>query len=285
MDGKIITPAALNGDVRTIPTIDKGLAIEGACADAKATGDRFGAQAAIIEEHGKKIADNSAAIQTLRAENGVQDTTLGEHKSLIDANATKIAAAENNIGELHRKASEAEDAIDDLKEKATTGEESIAEVFERLDEQATDINDNWNMITQEVKPELAEAKNDIVNLQNDVDGLRHSFDKTSGDIQHFYYDPLIERNESTYAVSCGVCTAWLNFVTLDEIPYATVLFEGLPAPKNAGVFSVCNTNTGQMHFLRLEANNQDGRILTAIATLPGHGHYVGNVAYVVADAV
>lgn len=39
MDGKVATPAALNGKVRTIPEIDKTLSIEGQCADAKATGD------------------------------------------------------------------------------------------------------------------------------------------------------------------------------------------------------------------------------------------------------
>ena len=284
MDGKLTTPAALNGDVRTIPLIDKTLTIEGTCADAKATGDRFGAQAAIIEEHGRKIADNAAAIQRLSAENGVQDTTLGEHKALIDGNATKIAAAENNIGELHRKATEATDAIGDMNEQVETNKQAIAELESAVKANESTISNIGDAVSNRVFPELAEAKNDIEVLKADVDDLQHGFDKTSGDIQHFYYDPLIERNNSFYAVSCGVCTAWLNFVTLNEISHATVLLEGLPVPKAAGLFSACDVNTGKAYVFRLEANNQDGRIL-ANATLPGQGHFVGNVAYVVADAV
>lgn len=276
MDGKIITPAALNGDVRTIPTIDKGLAIEGACADAKATGDRFGAQAAIIEEHGKKIADNAAAIQTLRAENGVQDTTLGEHKTLIEGNATKIAASENSIGELNRKLSEAEDAIDDLKEKATAGEESFAEVFERLNEQATDINDNFNMIVQEVKPELSKA-------QDDIEVLKNKFVTSINGIAPI--STSITKSYTKYGVSCGVCTVWLEFQTDAPIIMSDALYGGLPLPKIGGYFSVYDTNQGTTHPLQLVVNGQSGecRIVPVFGGLPGLGRYVGNVTYIVAD--
>lgn len=44
MDTKIATRSELNGKVRTIPQIDKTLAIEGQCADAKATGEAIAAQ-------------------------------------------------------------------------------------------------------------------------------------------------------------------------------------------------------------------------------------------------
>ena len=276
MDGKINTPAALNGDVRTIPLIDKGFTIEGACADAKATGDRFGAQVAIIEEHGRKIADNAASIQALSAENGVQDTTMGEHKALIESNATKIAAAENNIGELHRKATEAEGAIDDLNEKLTAGEESIAVVYKLLDEQATGINDNFRMITSEVKPELATAQNDIEVLKNKFVTSTSGITPASSGIAKSY---------TKYGVSCGVCTVWLEFRTDNPIAMTDILYSGLPLPKISGYFSVYDTNLGTTHPLQLVVNGQSGdcRIIPAFGALPGVGHYVGNVTYIVAD--
>lgn len=210
MGVKITTPAALNGEVRTIPLIDKTLTIEGACADAKATGDRFGAQAAIIEENAR-------------------------------ANA-----------------------------------EAVADINSRLSDAYDDINQNHRMIMDDVKPELAEAKNDIVNLRNSAEDLRHEFDKTSGNAQHYYN--LLEHNESTYDVSCGVCTVWLDFFTLTEITSETALLEDLPAPKTEGRFLVYNASTGQTHVLRLE---RYGRIFQEDVALPGPDHYVGNVSYVV----
>lgn len=282
MDGKLTTPAALNGDVRTIPLIDKTLTVEGECADAKATGDRFNAQAAIIEQQGKKIADNAAAIQTLRAENGVQDTTLGEHKALITDNGQRITACENGIGELHRKATEAEDAIDDLKEKVTTGEESFAEVFERLNEQATDINENYNMITQEIKPELAEAKNDIEVLKNKFNN--------STIVTALAVDAGITQNRTRYVVSGNVCTVWMDVACGNNLMANSIILGGLPTPAIGGYFpaidifagAIGNMGEALSYPFRLGIDGYTGKgcIMTAHNQLMS-GQYVGVIAYIV----
>jgi archaellum component FlaC len=280
MDGKLTTPAALNGDVRTIPLIDKTLSVEGKCADAKATGDRFNAQAAIIEQHGKKIADNAAAIQTLRAENGVQDTTLGEHKALITDNRQRITACENGLGELHRKATEAEDAIDDLKEKVTTGEESFAEVFERLNEQATDINENYNMIMDEVKPELAEAKNDIEVLKAEREALSNGLGVKVFDITTTT-EKINDAFASYYAKSLHFCHAVLNFFVTEDIDAGNVVFGGLPKPAVNAIVTVFNVLSGEVYSLDLLGNGNAG-VLTSRDLIRSGSRYTGSIAYIVA---
>lgn len=280
MDGKLTTPAALNGEVRTIPLIDKTLTVEGKCADAKATGDRFNAQAAIIEQHGMNIADNAAAIQALRAENGVQDTTLGEHKALIVNNGQKITSCENGIGELHRKASEAEDAIDDLKEKATTGEESFAEVFERLNEQATDINLNHNMITEEVKPELAEAKNDIEVLKAERESLNNGLAVKVFDITTTT-EKINDAFTSSYAKSLNFCHAVLDFFVTEDIDAGNVVFGGLPKPAVNASVPVFNNLSGEVYSLHLLGNGNTG-VFTSKTLIRSGSRYTGSIAYIVA---
>lgn len=87
MDWKTTAHAALNGDVRTIPLIDKTLTNEGQCADAKKTGDAFAAHEALIHDNSDAIAANAASIQTLREE-------LGEHGTLIADHTKKIGELE-----------------------------------------------------------------------------------------------------------------------------------------------------------------------------------------------
>lgn len=272
MNGNLTTPAALNGDVRTIPLIDKTLTIEGKCADAKATGDRFDAQAAIIEEHGINIADNAALIQTLSAENGVQDTTLGEHKALIVDNAQKIAVCESGIGELHRKASEAEDAIDDLKEKATAGEESFAEVFERLQQADDDIAENFKMITQEVKPELATAQNDIEVLKNGLD------------LSTVTATPVFEAGVNNVGFACykmgQVCVIAFKAITHQDVLSNVVLFTGLPKPLGSLRFYARGFDD-IMYSFDIYAEGDYG-VIKNVDALPGTNRYEGTVTYIVA---
>jgi hypothetical protein len=123
MDGKMTPGAVLNGDVRTIPLIDKTLENEGQAADAKATGERFRHQAAVSEMHGIQIADNAAAIQTLLAENGAQDVALGEHDTLIAGHTKKIGELEAKVNTIN---------VDALKEQANTNEDHLREVMQSL---------------------------------------------------------------------------------------------------------------------------------------------------------
>lgn len=292
MDGKLTTPAALNGEVRTIPLIDKTLTIEGKCADAKATGDRFGAQAAIIEEHGRKIADNAAAIQSLRAENGVQDVTLGEHKTLIEGNAKKIAAAENSIGELHRMATEAENAINELEEKLTAGEESIADIYGRLDEQAEGINDNSSMITREVKPDLETAKNDIEVLKSNVANIEEAAaaekESLQNDLAVKIFDVPITTEKITdaftsyYVKSLRFCHAVLDFYVDEEIHAGEVVFGGLPKPAVNANVPVFNNLGGEARPLLLMGNGNAG-VITSKNVINAGSRFTGSIAYIVAE--
>lgn len=288
MEVRVSAPAALNGEVRTIPVIDKTLTNEGQAADAKATGNRLDGQAALIEEHGRKIADNAAVIQALRAENGTQDTKLGEHKILIDNNDQKIAAAENRIGELERKASEAEAAIVTMQEKDAATDETIAGIYEQINETAADVNANFNMITQEIQPELATVQNDIEvikernkTMQDDIDALEQHLDTTATSMWTSVSGVLV--NDCWYGVSGNVCTVWLGFTTTADIAIGTALFVDLPKPKYKGYFSVYDINGGRSFPLHLMKGASGGAIATTEETLESLGRYVGNITYIVED--
>lgn len=277
MDGKLTTPAALNGDVRTIPLIDKTLTIEGKCADAKATGDRFDAQAAIIEEHGIKIADNAALIQALRAENGMQDTTLGEHKILIEGNDQKIAAAENNIGELERKASEAETAIGALQEKATTTDETLAELNAGLSESKGKIDRIGEALSGDYNALLNAAVDDIEVLKENVEDVRLQFSSVLTPYTHLIVSShLLAADHTTCMTAGGLCTVFFNFSINDQSNQQDSLYSQLPPPLERIDFYVYNVTEKQIADLFLY---NTGEVFVSTSALTA-GRYVGHITYV-----
>lgn len=292
MEGKIGTPAALNGDVRTIPLIDKSLSIEGACADAKATGKQFASHAVMIEGHSMRIADNAAAIQTLRAENGVQDTTLGEHKALIDGNAKKIAANENSIGELSRKISDAENTIVDLQYAASAIEGTLADNDERILQNASDINETFNIVTGEVKPDLAKAQNDIEVLKNkaaDIEAAMAADKETLQqglEVKVFDLDAatgkVVTVNPNHYVRCLNFCTITFDFDIQEAILPGETIFGGLPKPAAITRVVAFNGITGDVYPLRLYADGDYGVIQGTTVNLPVGAGLIGSISYIVA---
>lgn len=292
MDGKITTPAALNGDVRTIPLIDKTLSIEGQCADAKKTGDAFAEQGALINDNSDAIAVNAAAIQALREENGVQDTTLGEHKLLIEGNEQKIVACENSLGEAHRKIGEAENAIAGLQEVATAASETIAEINERLVRDEGGITATYDIVTEEIKPELATAQNDIEVLKTGVANIEQTMaaDKealSNGLAANIFAvtttsDKLNDAYTSYYVKNAYLCQVALHFAVSEDIDSGEIVFGGLPKPAVDATAAVFNTVSGDVYSLGLEADGYAGVIRNKLIVIPAGARVTGSFSYIVA---
>lgn len=292
MDGKIATPAALNGTVRTIPLIDKTLYFEGQAADAKATGERLGAQAVLIEGLGIRIADNAAAIQTLRAENGVQDTTLGEHKALIEGNAKKIAANENGIGELSRKISEAEAAIDDVSEKADTNEQAIAKLAETVDYNAQTIDTIGEALGAQTIPALQTAQNDIEALKSKAAEIETAMAADRATLQQGLEvkvmpleaatNKVVTVNPNHYVRCLHFCTITFDFDIQEAIMPGETIFGELPKPAAITRVVAFNGITGDVYPLRLYADGDYGVIQGTTVNLPVGAGLIGSISYIVA---
>lgn len=151
MGGKVATPEALRGNVRTIPLIDKTLTKEGQAADAKAVGDA-------LAEHKGVLDDHKATLDSHKE-------TLAAHKAAIDNASEESAAADNRVRQEFAEADsavrEAFAAADNgLREDFTNADEEVRTAFAEADDAVrNEFGEADNAVAKMLREEFAEADN------------------------------------------------------------------------------------------------------------------------------
>lgn len=182
---------SVNGRVYTIPIIDKTLANEGQCADAKATGDALAEHKTRLDGHDSAFAGNTLTMQGYKVRLDGHDNQLAEHEA-------KLLEHTNALDTVNNKAASLLSRINSIgaNEVSYNNEESA---LKTPDGDANNVQEAVDALALGV----ADNKAEIENVKAAVSVLSTAIDNNTVDIQK-NTDSLASLNMAVSVLSTAI---------------------------------------------------------------------------------
>lgn len=158
---------SVNGRVYTIPIIDKTLANEGQCADAKATGDALAEHKTRLDGHDSAFAGNTLTMQGYNVRLNEHDNQLAEHYA-------KLLEHTNALDTVNNKVTSALSAIGSMSAVKVSFDGDANNVQEAIEALAADVANNKTEIENNkaaVSVLGTGVNNNTVDIQNNAEKI------------------------------------------------------------------------------------------------------------------